>query len=438
MKGAPLVAAALFAALLVFALRPPEGRHGLGGASADRDPGGTSLARAYLEAREDGPPVHTLARPIGRAHLPTTGVVFRIVSFPGGERRLHHDAGQPLDEDEEEDDDDALADEDEPRESPDGGRGISIRVLDGGALAVELPDGGSSSVPPRGDRFTVGPAETPDGGVRTRHLLGAADERWIASGGRLVLASAIGFPELTVQALEEAPPVEKRFPALPSVSVLQPTRAMGLLGSALDSAVDVFSRGTAPVLARRRIGQGELWLLANPEILDNSHLGVADHLALLVALAGADRPVYFDETVHGVEDDLGVAELLKRWGLGPAVALAALALGFAFWRARRPLGPPPLTQDTRSESVDLVESLAILYDRSLQPAQALDLHRQRLLRTLQLQEHLTPEAAEVRLQALVAKGPDASGPVKGRLDFQRRLTQLNLLFGRLRDRTHTR
>ena len=253
-----------------------------------------------------------------------------------------------------------------------------------------------------------------------------------------MLASVITFPELAVRAVDDGLPVEKRFPALPSVSVLQPARATGLVGPALDTAVDVFSRGTAPVLARRRIGQGELWLLSNPEILDNSHLGVADHLALLLALAGADRPVFFDETPHGVEDDVGVAELLRRWGLGPAVALAALALGLAFWRARRPLGPPPVSEDVRSESVDLVESLAILYDRSLQPVQALDLHRQRLLRTLQLQEHLAPEAAEVRLKALLGDGPDASGPVKGRLDFQRRLAHLNFLFRRLRDRTRTR
>jgi len=418
MKGAPLVAAVLFAALLVLGLRPPDGPRWLGGGSSDRGPGGTSLARAYLEAREGGPPVGTLARPIGRAHLPPTGVVFRIVSFPGGERRPHRDAGRADDEDEDEDEDEEEMAGDGREEEGDAGTAIVFGVVDGGVLA--------------------GHDETPDGGLRTRHLLGAADERWIASGGRLVLASVIPFPELAVRAVDDALPVLKRFPALPSVSALQPARATGLVGTALDTAVDVFSRGTAPVLARRRIGQGELWLLSNPEILDNSHLGVADHLALLLALAGADRPVFFDETAHGVEDDVGVAELLRRWGLGPAVALAALALALAFWRARRPLGPPPVTEDVRSESVDLVESLAILYDRSLHPVQALDLHRQRLLRTLQLQEHLAPEAAEVRLQALLADGPDGSAPVKGRLDFQRRLAHLNFLFRRLRDRTRTR
>src|SRR5262249_56828543 len=134
---------------------------GGGGGGEGGGGGGPGGARAAVGAGGGPPPVRTLARPIGRAHLPPTAVVFRIVSVPGWER-LHRDGGVEDDEDEDEEE---MAEDGAPDEASDGGTGISFRVVDGGGIAT-------------------GQGTTPDGGTRSRHLLGAAEGRWSASGRR--------------------------------------------------------------------------------------------------------------------------------------------------------------------------------------------------------------------------------------------------------------
>ena len=83
----------------------------------------------------------------------------------------------------------------------------------------------------------------------------------------------------------------------------------------------------------------------------------------------------FDEWAHGYGEDPGLLAQLLEWGLGPSLATGALAFALLLWRGRTRLGPleaPPA--ESRSEAVDLVDSLAQLYDRALTRREALALH----------------------------------------------------------------
>ena len=412
MRALPFLAALCFLGL-VFALPAPDAGRGSSrrtlGSSYETGPRGLSLARAVLAARP-GAAVDSLVRPIGQAHLPRDAVVFRVLGvdsdlfFPPRERApvaSEDDGDAPDDEDSDE------ADEDDEGEKVAPGEATGHRE--------QAPDAG---VPPRPAR-----------------LLGAAEERWIASGGRLVIATAVSLPEVELQRTDAAV-TRKHLPVLPTVRELHPNSVNGLGGRVLERATVAFSRGGVPIAMRSVIGRGELWVLSTPEVLDNAHLAAADHLPLLTGLAGRGRPVFFDESVHGVQDAVGPAELVRRWGLGPSVVLAVVALALLVWRRRATLGHPAPWEDRRTESVDLLDSLSLLYLRALRPAQALALYRQRLRHELQWRERLRPEALETRTHAVL---PGWTLDPDERLrpgEFAHRLHQLNDAFRRIRDSGH--
>ncbi|HEX4381845.1 MAG TPA: DUF4350 domain-containing protein [Myxococcales bacterium] len=246
-----------------------------------------------------------------------------------------------------------------------------------------------------------------------------ADEAFMRAGGRLIIA-------VEGEVLEDEGAAVKVAPLLPGVDSIAPPTAYAIPSRLLVDAQPVFEHGAFPCVAVRRVGQGELWLLAEPEALHNEHL--EKNLAMGVALAGQGRPVYFDEAIHGDEDEGGPLELLKRWGLGPALLLAGLALLAAFWRAAAILGPPADDyRETRVEAVDLVESMAALYDEALESADALGLYRARLLHEIALRKAVSEKSAE-QLLPRYAPGFDLTSK-----DFRSQLILLTSGFSRLRD-----
>ena len=406
MRALPFLAALCFLAL-VLALPAQDAGRGPSqrtvGSSYETGPLGLSLARAVLASRP-GAPVDALARPIGQAHLPPDAVVFRSLGMNADLLFSARQTAPAASEDDgdapdEEDTDPADADDEHEEASP----------------REAAPDAG---VPAR-------PAK----------LLTAAEERWIGSGGRLVIATSVSLPEVELQRTAAAV-TRKHLPVLPTVRELHPDSVHGLGGKLLERATVVFSRGGVPIAVRSVIGRGELWVLSTPEVLDNAHLAAGDHLPLLTGLAGQGRPVFFDESVHGVEDAVGPAELVRRWGLGPSVVLAVAALALLVWRRRATLGAPAAWEDRRTESVDLLDSLSLLYLRALRPPQALALHRERLRHELQWRERLRPEGLEARTLAVL---PGWTLDPDERLragEFAHRLHQLNDAFRRIRDPGH--
>lgn len=268
-------------------------------------------------------------------------------------------------------------------------------------------------------------------------LLTRDEEAWVRGGGRLVLALDESYGPVEVAALEGTmAPARKVFPLWPGVSALKMKARRGLGGEAVARGHAVFLAGGAPVAARLPMGAGEVVLFSCPEVFQNGSLGEAHHLALLEALAGLGegRPVLFDERAHGLGDAPGVLEILGAWGLGPLLLLGLFAAAAAFWRGAVRTGPADRDErDVRSESVELLDSLADLYDRALGRDQAIRLYQESFLHTVAAETGLRGAALQARASDLL--GPDAA-PQDGDLSreqFDRALRGLNQAFRRLRD-----
>lgn len=360
---------------------------------------GLSLAFAYLSARAAGQAggarVAVMTHRLESTPLPPRAVLLRFEPEAG---RLAAMARRLEGGDGDEDDD---GDGDETADQGGLGRG-----------GKTTGKGKSGDGAARGKDAARGKAAA----ARTAPLLTAAEEAWVRDGGRLVLAVASDFgAALQVEAghAATAGAARKAFPIWPGVRRLLPDPPRTLGGPALSGMHALWLEGDAPIVARLALGAGDLVVLACPEVLHNRLLGRGDHLALLEAIAGAGdaggagadrgRPVFFDERGHGAEESAGMLEILVSWGLGPLLLLLVAAGGAAWWRAAVRVGPPDREdRDVRSDAVELVDSLADLYDRALGRGDALRLYYESFVRTVAADTGLQGAALAARTADLAA------------------------------------
>ena len=385
LRGAWLGLGALgyFAASLAWLhLSRPLNRSEFAAGSIDNtSPDGLSLAYRYLRSRGGA---GVLSQPLGAADLAPGAVVFRVRPDPPPPRH-----GDPEE-----------AGEDEGTKAEKGGQ------------------------------------QTRPGPARQEPLLGRAEEAWVRGGGRLVLALAETLGPAQIEILTGSQVrAEKVFPRWEGVNAVYPEPRRVLAGSLLQDGHALFLLGERPLLARLPLGRGEVLLLAAPEILENGRLGQGDHLALLEALAGPGRPVYFDEHAHGVGSEPGLLHLLLRLGFGPLLVLSASLGAAAFWRGRRRLGPAVDDyRETRSDAVDLLDSLGQFYDRSLRRDEAAFLYRETLARAVAYRTGLGGAALETRLAALAGSAgslPNRQAQDLSAAAFARTLKSINDGFRRL-------
>ena len=187
-------------------------------------------------------------------------------------------------------------------------------------------------------------------------------------------------------------------------------------------------------------------LLALPEVLQNDSLGKDDHLRLLVALAGEQRPVLFDEWAHGLGARGRLLRALLEWGFGPFLVLWGLGFATWLWRGRHSVGDPdPDPAEGRSEAVDLVDSLAQLYDRALSRREAAQLYRESFEKAVAARTGLRGRALARRMgEFLGAKGgavasaPGSRGKDLAPSEFLRELHTVGDAFRRLHEHAHSR
>jgi hypothetical protein len=420
---------------------------------------GLSLAFAYLSARAAGQPgtarVAILTRRLESTPLPPHAVLLRVEPDAGRlaaiARRLARGDG-----DEDDDGDETVDQGGAGRGGKTAGKGKSVNsggsaksggsgktgesAKSGGSgtgaksgkgavggKAARSGTGAGSARGAHGGKQAAGPQPwpLPEIAARTEPLLTAAEEDWVRDGGRLVLAVASGFGtalEVEVGQPAAAGLARKAFPIWPGVRRLLPDPPRTLAGPALIGMHALWLEGDAPIVARLALGAGDLVLLACPEVLHNRLLGRGDHLALLEALAGRGdgaggdgaenaRPVFFDERGHGAEESAGMLEILASWGLGPLLLLLAAAGGAAWWRAAVRVGPPDREdRDVRSDAVELVDSLADLYDRALGRGDALRLYYDNFVRTVAADTGLKDAALAARTAELAPGLPLAELP----------------------------
>ena len=343
-------------------------------------PDGASLAYRYLRARAGSASV--LARPLDAREVETRAVVFRL--RPRARPSSREERGEE-------------SDQDQPKR--DGTKG-------------------------EGKRATRKPARLPP-------LLNRTEEDWVRGGGRLVLALAesLGPAQVEDSSGQRPPAAEKVFPLWEDVQALYPESLRVLGGDVLRDAHAVFLLAGRPLLARRPLGRGEIFLLAAPEVLENGRVGQGDHLALLEALVEQGRPAYFDEHAHGIGSEPGLLDLVLDLGFGPLLIMLCTLGMAAFWRGRRRLGPTvDDDQEARSDAVDLLDSLGQFYDRSLRKDEAAFLYRETLTRAVALRAGLRGAALEARVASLAGPGirtPDRSAQDLSAAAFARALKSTN-------------
>lgn len=255
-------------------------------------------------------------------------------------------------------------------------------------------------------------------------LLTPFEDDWVRGGGRLVLASDDKFGPIEFRVEPREKVAKKVFPIWPQLDTISPPVARQFSERTLPSTMhSVFTQSGAPVVARQTIGRGEVFLIAVPEIFQNQHLRARNGVLLLTALAGTNRPVYFDESIHGFEASDGAVALMKEWGLGPfLVALALIGIVF-FWRNATSIGPREDDyRETRSDAVDLVRSLGALYRSATNDDEAIAMYREALTRSVAAQTGLRGDALHQRVATLIGS------PRAGRVSFKQQLDALNEAF----------
>lgn len=253
-----------------------------------------------------------------------------------------------------------------------------------------------------------------------RELLDDDEQAFVRGGGRLVIAAANGWLGISKTAKD----AKRVFPLWPGVDSFELPEGRGFT-EVPPQLHALFTAGGRIVIGRQRLGAGEAIVIATPEIFQNEHLGSGKRLAIVAALAGTARPVYFDEVPHGLAAQDGAINMLKEWGFGPMLLLLLALVALLLWRHGTRIGPPQDDyRDTRSDAVDLVRSLAALYQRGTTKTNALELYHDALVRTVAAHSGLRGEALHKRVTAL-------TGPIDVDADFRTRLEIINDAFRKL-------
>ena len=255
-------------------------------------------------------------------------------------------------------------------------------------------------------------------------LLTPFDDEFVRGGGRLVLASDERFGPIEFRVDPRDKIAKKVFPIWPDFDAIAIPTARQFVARTLPTTMHaVFTQSGAPVVARQSIGRGEVFLISIPEIFQNQHLRAQNGLPLLTALAGSNRTVYFDESIHGFESSDGAVALMKEWGLGPFLFVLALIGIVYFWRNAKSIGPREDDyRETRSDAVDLVRSLGALYKSATNDHEAIAMYRDALTRSVAAQTGLRGDALHQRVAALIRS------PRTGRVTFKQQLDALNEAF----------
>ena len=94
-----------------------------------------------------------------------------------------------------------------------------------------------------------------------------------------------------------------------------------------------------PVALERRVGRGTMVISADSFFVTNEALRGARAPKLLAWLAGGSRTIVFDEALHGITENAGVATLLRDYRLGGVIGVLALLAVLFVWKDSSPLLP---------------------------------------------------------------------------------------------------
>lgn len=218
----------------------------------------------------------------------------------------------------------------------------------------------------------------------------AADDIPRAKALLLILPKWVGLPSLTHPGwIGQALTVDESIPqaalrlALPAGEIVRPDAQQAWsaneigVAPTLDATVQLMrAKELKPIVASSDgILLGELrqkgrriWLLADPDVMDNHGVvrdgNAAFSVALINALRGSDGNVVFDETLHGyVARPTSPVKLLFQFPFVFATAQGALAVALLLWATLGRFGAPaPVAAGLDAGKLALVENTARLLD----------------------------------------------------------------------------
>ena len=109
----------------------------------------------------------------------------------------------------------------------------------------------------------------------------------------------------------------------------------------------LYTRGGSPVMVEMSLGRGSVVLATDTFFLSNEAMQKSRETSLLAWLIGGNARVVFHESHLGVEEEVGIAKLARRYGLAGAFFVLLLLTALFVWR-RMALFVPPAPETTET------------------------------------------------------------------------------------------
>jgi Domain of unknown function (DUF4350) len=233
----------------------------------------------------------------------------------------------------------------------------------------------------------------------------AALKRYVANGGRLILAGRGGFLFMPGSAPTEDPFGLRAWEQFSAQAPSATTRQAAHIHMQANSFWTTHAEGMRLygndtgrfVVLQQAVGKGQIFWLASASVLSNAGLEKPDNLEFLLAVAG-DRQerVLWDEYFHGHRTGAtsGIEHPQFRWFFAQLFLLAAAILG-TYARRSGPQRAP--VEDSRLSPLEFVQALGDLYSTARAANVAVDIYygRFRYLATKRLALPVNASPADV-------------------------------------------
>lgn len=233
---------------------------------------------------------------------------------------------------------------------------------------------------------------------------------WIGGAGLLPesavlwVAAALGDPALRGLSLRRSGPGNLRCSASWTSEAFRiETSPPQLLRT--DPALEPVVRcGDGLLVARRKLAEGpEVYLLSDPDVLNNHGLGLGDNAALVYQLLAVQLQatgVVFDETIHGFNRTPGLMAELRRFPLVLAVLQGLVLAGMLVWAGLGRFGKPlPVAGGLEAGKEVLIDNTARLLAGGGHAADSLARYYRQTMRAVAAWFFLPPDLPEPEMVA---------------------------------------
>ena len=132
----------------------------------------------------------------------------------------------------------------------------------------------------------------------------------------------------------------------------------------------LMTHGSLPCVMELQYGRGSIVLASDTYFLSNEALAEKPSTDFLSWIVGSNRRVLFEENHLGLAENVGVAALASRYGLGPAIALLLIVALLYIWRSMALFVPPEPEAGQLALEFHPTAGLEALLRRSLPSAEA--------------------------------------------------------------------